>query len=114
MHWQQMLLPRVAIAGGWRLLPIDQALLTLGLGNRTGGNVDQPVLESVIGRVGRAGAPLGKCAHIMEGESGPDHQDLLVLQSAERFAEGDMRGRVQPAQQRELERGNIRLRVHQF
>jgi len=55
-----------------------------------------------------------KRLHVVERESGSDYQDILLYELAQRFAEGEMRGRVETPQQRKLKRRDIGLRVHQF
>ena len=111
---QQMLLPGVTVACGRRFLPLDQALFTLGLGQRAGAYLDQPILKGIIGWIRRVDSLPGKCSHVVERKSRSDHQDILMHQFAQRSAKGDVRGRVKTAQQRKLKRGDIGLRVHQF
>ena len=95
-----MFLARVAVARGRRRLPCGQSFFTFVLGHGAGAHFDQPLLEAIIGPIRCLHALPRKGPHVVKGKSRSDHQDILVPHVPQGPAKGDVRGRVEPAQER--------------
>lgn len=113
MQRHEVLLARVAVARGGSALPADKALRPGALRKRAGAGFDEPLLEGVVGRVRRRAALPGEGGHVVKRKARADDQDVTVRERAKRPAQGDMRGRVEAADQRKLYGGDVGARIHQ-
>jgi hypothetical protein len=103
MEWQQMLFTGVAVTRRGCFLPIDQKSFPLGPGYWAGTDIDQPILEGIIGWVRRVDSLPGKRTHIVEGKPGSDDQDIFKQQFMQRVAKGEVGRRIKTPQQRKLQ-----------
>lgn len=115
MQGQEVFLPWVTVAGTGGSCPRGQPFLPFvrreGL---VGAGIDQPLVESLILLVRRSGRAGEKGFEVVKGKSRADNQDILMAQRSQGLADGDVSYRVEAGEQRQLDAGNVRMRVHDF
>jgi len=90
----------VARMGGF--FPGDQMLFAFILRNVRCDRFNQPILESVVGRVGGVMVVGKEGVQVVEGEAGADHEQILVQKRTQSTPKREMGGGIETGDEREL------------